>query len=86
MKKIITTIALLLVLLVSALGQFEQGMRKAFQLWGEVKNSGAVAMFERIAAAEKASWLLNYYVAFVSTITAFNIKDAAQMNLLLTKA
>jgi len=86
MKKIITTIALLVVLLVSAQGQFEQGMGKAFQLWGEGKNSEAVAMFERIAAAEKASWLPNYYVAFVSTTTAFNTKDTAQMNLLLTKA
>lgn len=86
MKKIITTFALLVVLLVSAQGQFEQGMGKAFQLWGEGKNSEALAMFERIAAAEKASWLPNYYVAFVSTIIAFNTKDAAQMNLLLIKA
>ena len=86
MKKTITTIALLLVLLVSAQGQFEQGMGKAFQLWGEGKNTEASAMFERIAAAEKTSWLPNYYVAFVNTTTAFNTKDAAQMNLLLTKA
>lgn len=86
MKKTITTIALLLVLLASAQGQFEQGMGKAFQLWGEGKNTEASAMFERIAAAEKTSWLPNYYVAFVNTLTAFNTKDAAQMNLLLTKA
>ena len=86
MKKTITTIALFLVLFVSAQGQFEQGMGKAFQLWGEGKNTEASAMFERIAAAEKTSWLPNYYVAFVNTTTAFNTKDAAQMNLLLTKA
>lgn len=86
MKKTITTIALLVVLFVSAQGQFEQGMGKAFQLWGEGKNTEASAMFERIAAAEKTSWLPNYYVAFVNTTTAFNIKDVAQMNLLLTKA
>lgn len=86
MKKTITTIALLLVLLVSAQGQFEQGMGKAFQLWGEGKNTEASALFERIAAAEKTSWLPNYYVAFVNTTTAFNRKDATQMNLLLTKA
>lgn len=86
MIKIITTIALFLVLLVSAQGQYEQGMGKAFQLWGEGKNTEASALFERIAAAEKNSWLPNYYVAFVNTTAAFNTKDAAQMNLLLTKA
>jgi len=86
MIKIITTIALFLVVLVSAQGQYEQGMAKAFQLWGEGKSTEASAMFERIAAAEKNSWLPNYYVAFVNTTTAFNTKDAAQMSLLLTKA
>jgi hypothetical protein len=86
MKKAITTIALLLVLLASAQGQFEQGMGKAFQLWGEGKNTEASAMFERIAAAEPTSWLPNYYVAFVNTTTAFNTKDALQMNELLTKS
>lgn len=86
MIKIITTIALFLVVLVSAQGQYEQGMGKALQLWGEGKNTEASAIFERIAAAEKNSWLPNYYVAFVNTTTAFNTKDAAQMSLLLTKA
>lgn len=86
MKKSITTIALFFVLLVAAQGQFEQGMGKAFQLWGEGKNTEASAMFERIAAAEPNSWLPNYYVAFVNTTATFNTKDAAQMNLLLTKA
>jgi hypothetical protein len=86
MKKIITTIALLLVVIVSAQGQFEQGMGKAFQLWGEGKNTEASAMFERIAAAEKTSWLPNYYVALVNTTTAFGTKDKEQISLLLDKA
>lgn len=86
MKKTITTITLLLVLTVSAQGQFEQGMGKAFQLWGEGKDTEASAMFERIAAADKTSWLPNYYVAFVNTTTAFNTKDVAKMNELLGKA
>ncbi len=86
MKKIITTIALFLVLIVSAQGQFEQGMGKAFQLWGEGKNTEASAMFERIAAAEKTSWLPNYYVALVNTTTAFGTKDKEQISLLLDKA
>jgi hypothetical protein len=86
MKKIITSIALLLVVIVSAQGQFEQGMGKAFQLWGEGKNTEASAMFERIAAAEKTSWLPNYYVALVNTTTAFGTKDKEQISLLLDKA
>jgi hypothetical protein len=61
-------------------------MGKALQLSGEGKNTEASAIFERIAAAKKNSWLPNYYVAFVNTTTAFNTKDAAQMSLLLTKA
>lgn len=86
MKKIITTIALFVVVIVTAQGQFEQGMGKAFQLWGEGKNTEASAMFERIAAAEPNSWLPNYYVALVNTTTAFGTKDKEKIDLLLTKA
>jgi len=86
MKKNITSIALLFVVVATAQGQFEQGMGKAFQLWGEEKNTEASAMFERIAAAEKTSWLPNYYVALVNTTTAFETKDKEQISLLLTKA
>lgn len=86
MTKIIIAIVLFISSLVSAQGQFEQGMGKAFQLWGEGKNTEASAMFERIAAAEPSSWLPNYYVALVNTTTAFGTKDAAQIDLLLTKS
>ena len=86
MKKIITTIALFVVAISFAQGQFEQGMGKAFQLWGEGKNTEASAMFERIAVAEPNSWLPNYYIALVNTTTAFTIKDKDQINTLLTKA
>ena len=86
MKKIITTIALFVVAIASAQSQFEQGMGKAFQLWGEGKNTEASAMFERIAAAEPSSWLPNYYVALVNTTTAFGTKDKEQISLLLDKA
>jgi hypothetical protein len=86
MTKIIVTIVLFISSLMSAQGQFEQGMGKAFQLWGEGKNTEASAMFERIAAAEKNSWLPNYYVALVNTTTAFGTKDKEQISLLLDKA
>lgn len=86
MRKIITTIALFVAVIASAQSQFEQGMGKAFQLWGEGKNTEASAMFERIAAAEPNSWLPNYYVALVNTTTAFGTKDKEQISLLLDKA
>lgn len=86
MTKIITAIALFIFSLVSAQGQFEQGMGKAFGLWKEGKNTEASDLFERIAAAEKDSWLPNYYVALVNTTTAFATKDKGQMDVLLNKA
>ncbi|RAR50999.1 hypothetical protein [Flavobacterium lacus] len=86
MTKIIITIVLLVTSQLFSQGQFEQGMGKAFALWGEGKNTEASAVFERIASAEKESWLPNYYVALVNTTTAFSTKDKDQMNALLTKA
>jgi hypothetical protein len=86
MTKIIIAIVFFITSLVSAQGQFEQGMGKAFQLWGEGKNTEASAMFERIAAAEKTSWLPNYYVSLINTTTAFGTNDKEQIDLLLTKA
>jgi hypothetical protein len=86
MTKIITTIAFFICSLLSAQGQFEQGMGKALQLWGEGKNTEASDLFERIAAAETTSWLPNYYVALINVTTAFTTKDKDQMNLLLSKA
>ena len=86
MIKIITITALFVCSLLSAQGQFEQGMGKAFGLWKEGKNTEASDLFERIAAAEKTTWLPNYYVALVNTTTAFGTKDKEKMNLLLSKA
>jgi len=86
MKKIITLAALFAVIITSAQTQFEQGMGKAFGLWKEGKNTEASAMFERIASADKTSWLPNYYVALVNTTSAFTEKDKSKVDLLLTKA
>lgn len=86
MSKIIITIALFISSLVSAQGQFEQVMGKGLQLWKEGKNTEAVALFERIAAAEKTSWLPNYYVALINTTASFGTKNKEEINLLLTNA
>jgi tetratricopeptide (TPR) repeat protein len=86
MTKLITAFALFVCSLLTAQGQFEQGMGKAFALWGEGKNTEASDLFERIAAAEKDNWLPNYYVTLVNTTSAFGTKDKDKMNLLLSKA
>ena len=86
MTKMITSIALFVCSLLSAQGQFEQGMGKAFGLWKEGKTTEASDLFERIAAAEKSSWLPNYYVALVNTTTAFGTSDKEKISLLLSKA
>lgn len=86
MTKIITVITLFICSLLSAQTQFEQGMNKAFGLWKEGKNAEASAMFERIAGAEKSSWLPNYYVGLVNTLSVFTEKDRTKIDLLLTKA
>ncbi|MDP5199539.1 hypothetical protein [Flavobacterium sp. DG2-3] len=86
MKKIITLIALFIVGISSAQTQFEQGMNKAFGLWKEGKNTEASALFERIAAAEKNSYLPNYYVGLINSLAVFTEKDKTKIDLLLTKA
>ncbi len=86
MIKIITTITFFICSLVTAQGQFEQGMGKAFELWEAGKNTEASDFFQRIAGAEKTSWLPNYYVALVNTTSAFATKDKEAVNALLTKA
>ncbi|MEO7975832.1 hypothetical protein [Flavobacterium sp.] len=86
MTKIITAITLFICSLVAAQTQFEQGMGKAMGLWKDGKTAEASAMFERIAAADKTSYLPNYYVALINTTSAFTEKDKTKIELLLTKA
>lgn len=85
MTKIITTLALFICSFLSA-QQFEMGMGKAMGLWKEGKSQEASDLFERIASAEKNSYLPNYYVAMVNTTMAFETKDKDKLNALLTKA
>jgi len=51
--------------------KYQQGMRKAFQLWQENKSWEAANVFERIAAAEPDNWLPPYYVAQINVINSF---------------
>ena len=86
MTRIITAITFFICSLVTAQTQYEQGMGKAMQLWGEGKNTEAVATFERIASVEKTNWLPNYYIAFINTIDVFGTKDKDKAGALITKA
>ena len=86
MTKIITIIALFVASLVSAQGQFEQGMGKALQTWKEGKPVEAVAQLERIASVEKTNWLPNYYIALINTTQAFGEKDKTKMLSLIEAA
>lgn len=86
MTKIITAIALFVCSFLTAQAQYEEGMGKALGLWKEGKPTEASALFERIASAEKDSWLPNYYVALVNTTEAFNPANKEKISALLAKA
>lgn len=86
MEKVFLIFALLVSNIVSAQGNYEQGMTNALKLWKEGKTTEASALFERIAFAEENNWLPNYYVALVNIRSAFNTKDVKEFEGLLTKA
>ena len=86
MKKIITLLALMFVIQLSAQTAYEKGMTKAFELWKENKTKEAGQLFERIANAEKENWLPSYYAATIEIIEAFKIKEEATLIAKLNKA
>ena len=86
MTKIITIIALFVASVVTAQGQFEQGMGKALQTWNQGKPTEAVAQLERIASVEKANWLPNYYIALINITQAFVEQDKTKMLSLIEAA
>jgi hypothetical protein len=86
MKKITLLLALIFVTNITAQTQYEKGMNKAFELWGQQKNTEAAQLFERIASAEKDNWLPPYYAATVLIIDGFSIKDEVKLTTQLKKA
>lgn len=86
MRNIITIISLLFSICLMGQDQYTKGMEKAFELWGENKNTEAAAMFERIAQAEKENWVPAYYAANVLIVSSFNTKDKVAVNEMLEKA
>ena len=86
MKKIITLIALVVAVTVSAQSQYENGMNKAFELWGANKTKEAGQLFERISKAEKDKWLPAYYAATIEILSSFGVKEEATLKSKLNKA
>ncbi len=86
MEKAVLILALVLSVLGYSQSNYEQGMEKAFQLWGEGNPKEAAALFERIASAEKENWLPGYYVSLINTTEAFRTSDTKTVESLLAKA
>jgi len=86
MYKLLTLTLISLTLSLGAQDQYTKGMEKAFSLWGENKSTEALAMFERIAQAEKENWIPAYYAANVLIVSSFQTTDKAMVNEMLEKA
>jgi len=86
MTKFITVFALFICSILTAQAQFDKGMEKALGLWKEGKSTEASAIFERIASADKESWLPNYYVGLINTTEAFKPENKEKITSLLAKA
>jgi len=86
MDKLIIILLLMVSGLMLGQSNFEEGMTRGMELWKQDKTEEASALFQRIASAEKESWLPNYYVALVNTTAAFKTKDYNQVNHYLSRA
>lgn len=85
MQKLALILALIITQLLGAQSQYENGMQKAFELWG-TNPSEASNLFERIAKAETNNWLPAYYAAQVNVFQAFAEQDKDKLAALLERA
>ena len=86
MKFYIIIAAFLVSTAISAQTNFEKGMTKAFDLWGQENWTEAEQMFERIATAEPNEWLPNYYIAQMNSLKTWNETDPKIVKAQLDKA
>lgn len=86
MKKIILVLISLISLSSMAQSKYQQGMKKAFELWSADKPWEAANLFERIAQVEKDNWLPPFYVAQINVLNSFNEKDKEKMVAQMDKA
>ncbi|GFZ77786.1 hypothetical protein GCM10011531_04010 [Aquaticitalea lipolytica] len=86
MKHLIIIAVLLVSAITNAQTNFEKGMQKAFELWGQNNWTEAEQLFERIAAAEPNEWLPNYYIAQMNSLKTWEEKDPKIVKAQLDKA
>jgi len=78
MKHLLIIIALCSSTFLVAQTKYEQGMRKAMELWDQDKLDEASNLFERIATVEKDNWLPSYHVAQIAIVK--NWRDFENQN------
>ncbi|MBU3822875.1 hypothetical protein KO566_12450 [Flavobacteriaceae bacterium XHP0103] len=86
MKHIILILAFLITSSINAQSNYQEGMQKAFQLWGENKPTEASNLFERIASAENGNWVPLYYAAQVKIVNSFGETNKDKLTMQLDKA
>lgn len=86
MQKLAIILALMVSGVITSQTNYEQGMQKAFELWGMNKPTEAINLFERIATAEPDNWLPSYYAAHVNIVSSFGEKDVDKLKAQLDKA
>ena len=85
MKNLIIILVLSVAELVSAQTNYDNGMQKAFQLWGS-EPIEASNLFERIASAEPDNWIPLYYAAQINILQSFGLQDEEKLTAQLNKA
>ena len=85
MKNLIIILVLSVTELITAQTNYDQGMQKAFQLWGS-DPAEASNLFERIATAETDNWLPLYYAAQINILQSFGLQDVEKLTAQLNKA
>ncbi|MGM5470846.1 hypothetical protein ACS386_11270 [Flavobacteriaceae bacterium LMO-SS05] len=86
MKHLIILALFLVSIIVSAQTNFDKGMQKAFEFWGNDQWEEAENVFERIANAEPQQWLPHYYIAQMNSIKSWGLKDEVLLKSQLDKA
>lgn len=86
MKNIIIIVVLFITGAIGAQGNYEKGMQKAFELWGNNNPTEASNLFERIASAEQDNWLPAYYAAQINILNSFGLRDQEKLSVQLKKA
>jgi len=86
MKHLITIALILVSAIIGAQTNYEKGMQKAFEFWGNNQWEDAENLFERIANAEPSQWLPHYYIAQLNSLKSWNLNDETLLKAQLDKA